>query len=108
MVDDASDIVGVFKLGLEMNGYSVYTYGDSRQALDNFKPNLHDHIYLDIRMPGINGFELARAMWQKDPSADVCFMTAFEIYNEGANKVFKDSNTKCFVKIMITRACGSY
>jgi two-component SAPR family response regulator len=53
-------------------------------------------------MPELNGFDLARALWEKDSDAKVCFMTAFEIYEEEANKVFKDFRTKCFLKKPMT------
>jgi DNA-binding response OmpR family regulator len=52
-------------------------------------------------MPELNGFDLARALWEKDSGAKVCFMTALEVSEEEANKVFK-MNTKCFLKKPMT------
>jgi DNA-binding LytR/AlgR family response regulator len=59
---------------------------------------LYSRIVLPSRMPGINGFELARAIWRQDESAQICFLTAFEIYEQEAKAVFKDFKTHCFVK----------
>jgi DNA-binding response OmpR family regulator len=102
LVDDETDILEVFKRSLEMHGHSVDAYRKPEEALSKYKPNYYDRILLDIRMPGMNGFDLARAMWQKDEKAQVCFMTAFDIYEEEAKKVFKDFNTRCFLKKPLT------
>jgi YesN/AraC family two-component response regulator len=53
-------------------------------------------------MPGISGFDLAHRMWQIDPNAQVCFLSAFEIYDSEAEKVFRDFSTKCFVRKPVT------
>ena len=102
IVDDETDILEIFRRGLEIRGYHVDTYSNPEEALENYVHNHYDHVFLDIRMPVMNGFDLARAMWQKDPSARVCFLTAFESYEEEANKVFKDFNKRCFRKKPVT------
>jgi DNA-binding response OmpR family regulator len=102
LVDDEADILAVFKKGLELHGYSVDAFDKPTEALETFEPAKYDRIVLDIRMPEMNGFDLARALWQKDANAPVCFFSAFEIYEDEANKVFKDLNTKCFLKKPMT------
>jgi DNA-binding response OmpR family regulator len=102
LVDDERDIVSVMKTGLENRGYFVDGYTGPQTALENFKPNFYDHVILDIRMPDMNGFDLARQIWAKDPNANVCFLSAFEIYADESDKVFKDFNTRCFMKKPIT------
>ena len=84
LVDDEPDILRVFKKGLEYHGYSVDAYDKPKDALANFEQSKYDRIVLDIRMPEMNGFDLARAMWHE------------------ARKVFKDMNTKCFLKKPMT------
>lgn len=85
-----------------MRGYAVDTFNGPRLALYSFKSNVYDLILVDIRMPGLNGFDLARAIWQKDSTATICLMTAFEIYEEEARKVFKDLRNHCFLKKPVT------
>lgn len=101
-MDDEQDISTIFKRGLEMRGYAVDVYNDPRLALSGFKDNLYDIIVVDVRMPGLSGFDLARAIWQKDASAMICLMTAFEIYEDEAKKVFKDLKNHCFLKKPLT------
>lgn len=98
LVDDEPDNTTVLKLGLERHGYHVDAFNDPREALAAFRPNHYDFNVFDIRMPGMSGFDLAHELWRTDPKARVCFLTAFEIYENEASKVFKDFNFKCFVK----------
>ena len=90
------------KMGLEMEGSYVDAYNSPQAAIENFKSDFYDQIVLDIRMPGMNGFDLARQIWVQDPKAQICFLSAFEIYSDEADKVFKGLNTRCFVKKPIT------
>ena len=88
VVDDESDVVSVFKMMLEMNGYEVDAYQDQLLALSNFKPNSYGLLILDIRMPTMNGFELYKKMRSIDDKVKVCFITAFEDYREEFNESF--------------------
>lgn len=98
LVDDEPDILTIFKQGLERRGYSVDAFGDPERALERVRPSEYGHILLDIKMPKINGFDLARLLWQKDKDAKICFLSSFEIYEDEAKKVFKDLNSFCFIK----------
>ena len=97
-MDDEVDILHVFKKGLEIHGFQVDAFSEPDRVIAVFKPCYYDFIILDVRMPKLNGFDLARLMWKKDDTAKVCFLTAFEIYEDEARKVFKDLKTHCFIK----------
>jgi DNA-binding response OmpR family regulator len=92
----------VFKLGLELHGYSVDTFTDPERALSDFKPRYYGISVIDVRMPGMSGFELAREIWLQDAIAKICLMTAFEIYEDEARKVFKDFKMHCYLKKPMT------
>ena len=98
VVDDEKDIVDTLKRGLNLSGFSVDVFTDPEEALANFKPNYYDAIILDIRIPKINGFELARQIWKQEPKAEICFLTAFEIFRFEAERVFPTMKSFCFVK----------
>ena len=97
-IDDEPDNNTILKQGLELNGFNVTVYNDSLRAAADYKPKQYDCHILDIRMHGMNGFELARQIWMLDPDAQICFLSAFEIFEDEARIVFKNSNTRCFVK----------
>jgi two-component system response regulator ChvI len=99
IVDDEPDIISVFKMVLEMNGFEVDAYNDPLLALSNFKPNSYGLLLLDIRMPKMNGFELYKKMRNIDDKIKVCFMTAFEYYHEEFKESFPMlDEEKCFIR----------
>lgn len=98
IVDDEPDIVKVMQLGLQQAGYEVDAFTDPKTALDHYRRDYYARIISDIRMPSMTGFEFARQIWAKDPKAQVCFLSSFEIHEGEARKVFSDLKSYCFVK----------
>jgi two-component system, OmpR family, response regulator len=67
VVDDNKDAATTLGTLLETAGYEVHTCFDGKSALraaDKFDP---DACVLDINMPGMDGYELARKLRAKDP-----------------------------------------
>lgn len=102
IVDDEADILLILKRGLEQHGFEVTTFTDPRAALANYKPGLYDLLLLDIRMPGLNGFELYREIHKMDGKVKICFLTAFEIYFDEFRKMFPKVHVRCFARKPIT------
>jgi two-component system, OmpR family, response regulator ChvI len=98
IVDDDHDITKLLKIGLERRGYRVTTFNDPKEALSNFVAGVYDLLILDIRMPNMTGFELFRELRKIDPSARVCFFTAFEIYSEEFHTLFPELQSDCFLR----------
>lgn len=73
LVDDEQDITLILKQTLELNGFEVDIYNETERALANYKPNFYDVILRDIRMPGKNGFEIARALGECPFGADMFY-----------------------------------
>ena len=86
LVDDEPDICLVFKTVLKDEGFKVDSFEDPQLALSNFKPNLYDLVILDIKMPGMNGFQLYREIKKIDSKVKVCFLTASEMFYEEYRK----------------------
>jgi DNA-binding response OmpR family regulator len=103
IVDDEQDITTVFKIGLENNQFIVTTFNDPLEALSKFRPGVYDLLILDIRMPGLNGFQLYSKIRDIDNKVKVCFLTA---YDESRGE-FRSSfpfleEVKCYLKKPIT------
>jgi CheY-like chemotaxis protein len=64
VVDDEVDITTIFKLALEKVNLHVDVYNDPLLALTDYKAGMYDLLLFDMRMPGMNGFEL-RAITEK-------------------------------------------
>jgi DNA-binding response OmpR family regulator len=100
MVDNEPDVNIAIKAALEENGdFKVDTYNDAESALLGFKPGHYDLAILDIRMPGMNGFQLCRKLREIDKTLKICFLTAVELtyLQDTDSDIINDLRTECFV-----------
>jgi DNA-binding response OmpR family regulator len=103
IVDDEQDITAIFKIGLEKNQFIVTTFNDPLEALSKFRPRLYDLLVLDIRMPGMNGFQLYKEIRDLDDKVKVCFLTAFEESRGEVRSSFPFlEEVNCYLKKPIT------
>lgn len=103
IVDDEQDITTIFKIGLENNEFVVTTFNDPLEALSKFRPRLYDLLILDIRMPGMNGFQLYQKIRDIDNKVKVCFLTAFDEFPGEFKTSFPFLEVvKCYLKKPIT------
>jgi DNA-binding response OmpR family regulator len=58
VVDDEPDIRSLVKINLEAAGYSVITAATGEEALDRVRRNPPDAMFLDLMMPGIDGWDV--------------------------------------------------
>ena len=79
LVDDEYDIALAFTLGLQSNGFAVDMFTSSIEALTNLKVNFYNLALLDIKMPEMDGLELAQKIKDKDKKIKMCFLTAFDL-----------------------------
>ena len=63
VVDDVPTMAGQYAYDLErLAGYEVLTAGDGKRALDFLAGSVVDCMILDLEMPGMDGFEVLRAL----------------------------------------------
>jgi DNA-binding response OmpR family regulator len=86
LVDDEPDLTQVSTLALEYHGFKVDSFNDPQEALSKYKPGSYDLVILDIKMPKMDGFELYHKIKKKDNNANICFLTASELYYEEFRK----------------------
>lgn len=67
VVDDDAAVQGTVRLLLERAGHSVVTAGDGRKGLSLCETGDFDLLFLDIFMPGMDGFETMRMVRQRRP-----------------------------------------
>jgi CheY-like chemotaxis protein len=60
VVDDDEDLIALEAQILESGGYDVRTARDGREALDRVAEEMPRLIFLDMRMPRMDGMEFAR------------------------------------------------
>jgi DNA-binding response OmpR family regulator len=101
VVDDEQDITFTLKETLDETGlFQVKTFTNPVLALSEFKAGVYDLAVLDIRMPGMNGFELCRKLKDVDKMLKICFLTATDLlyYQETDSDIIDDLGTDCFVQ----------
>ena len=76
VVDDDPDIRQVLQERLESYGYLVETAADGRAALKTLERLTPSGVFLDIRMPGIDGLEVLGQIRALHPSVPVVMVTA--------------------------------
>ena len=99
LVDDERDITTVIKKGLEQTGkYTVDTFNHPKDALASFKAGVYDLLIIDIKMPGMTGFQLYKELIRIDSRPKICFITAFEMYYDEFRQLFPSLDIKCFIR----------
>ena len=78
LVDDEPNILVAIEFLLAKEGYQIQKAFDGQQAIEkveSFHPNI---IILDVMMPGLDGFEVARRVRHMDGNDDIkiIFLTA--------------------------------
>jgi two-component system, OmpR family, response regulator ChvI len=77
----------ILKMALEHVGFTIVIFNDPVLALKRFKPNTYGLVILDVMMPKMDGFELYNQLKKRDPSVNVCFLTASsEMHREKLGK----------------------
>ena len=102
IVDDDPDMTSIFSLGLQDEGFEVYTYNDPLEVLSQFRPNFYDLLLVDISMPKMNGIDLSRQLLELDPNVKICFITAGEANIEVLRELYPTRDIGCFIRKPVT------
>jgi len=62
---------------LEKEGHTVATAGNGSDAIDLFKNNPFEIVFLDYRLPDTNGLTLLKTFKETNPEVDIIMITAF-------------------------------
>ena len=70
-VDDDPDILGLITLRLGRRGYEVLTAVDGEAALELALEHMPNLVVLDVMMPKMSGWEVARTLRQNPKTKDI-------------------------------------
>ena len=82
MVDDDAAVQLTVRLLLERAGHSVVTADDGRKGLALCQTGDFDLLFLDIFMPGMDGFETMRMVRQQHPQLPIIVISGCPISPE--------------------------
>src|SRR5690606_3772580 len=67
---------------LELTGARVDWARDGAEAVRLFAPGKYDLALLDVKMPLLNGYDVAQSIRRKDPSVPIVMQTAFAMESD--------------------------
>ncbi len=114
-VDDEEVILDSFRKILVVDGYSVDTVTNGKEALGLIQSHHYDFLFTDLKMPEMDGVEVTKSVKHLRPDIDVIIITGYasvetavETMKYGAmdyvQKPFTDDELLAFVKkILIKR-----
>jgi len=71
IVDDSPTIVAMLRKFLQQNGYSTLEAGDAEKGVEIARAERPDMIFLDIVLPGMNGFAALRLLRRDEATRDI-------------------------------------
>ena len=75
-VEDDESLSFVTQDNLELQGYDISHYTSGRDAIDAFKEHSFDLCILDVMLPDVDGFTIAREIRKYDQQTPILFLTA--------------------------------
>lgn len=98
LVDDQADFRQLMKFWLESKGYSVISASDGMSAIQLVKEEKPDVLFLDLRMPTMDGVETLKAIREFNKDMPVIVISAYihdprarEVMTYGVSGVFYKS-----------------
>ena len=71
VIEDEADIRDLIQHHLEREGYTVESAADGERGLEMARMRIYDTILLDIMLPGMDGYEVCRALREDPRTASV-------------------------------------
>ncbi len=85
VVDDESQILRLLRTVLTRAGHEVETANSGEAAVEACRLGRFALMLSDVRMPGMNGHELARWVATNYPETKTVLMSAFDLHCEGCS-----------------------
>jgi two-component system copper resistance phosphate regulon response regulator CusR len=115
LVEDEPRIADTLAFGLSENGYQVKAAYDGKMAYEMFRDHAFDLVILDINLPGMNGYELCKAIRSVNKDIPIIMLTALstiedkiEGYDAGADdyiiKPFEFRELTMKIRVLLRRS----
>ena len=115
VVDDEAHIRRVLEVMLTRQGYAVDTAENGMEGLNKFAAEVYDLVFLDLRMPDLDGLTVLSRIRQAEPDQTVVMITAYasvetalEAMKQGAldyiGKPFKEDEILVVVQKSVERS----
>lgn len=82
LVEDEKKIADTLRFGLTENGYQAEVAYDGAIGWKLFQQNEYSLVILDINLPGMNGYDLCKAIRAQDTQVPIIMLTALNSLND--------------------------
>lgn len=96
-IDDEEELVSAWVERLCIRGISAEGVTKGHEAIERVKQKKFDVVILDIKMPGISGFEIMKSIKGEDPDMPVILITGHQCVDE-ENEGMLAGSFDCLVK----------
>jgi CheY-like chemotaxis protein len=79
VVDDEEVVGAVIGDALEALGHKAVVVNDGAAAIDRFRAEPFDAVFTDLAMPGLSGWQVAKAVKEAAPAVPVFVVTGFGV-----------------------------
>ena len=76
-IDDETVVLESFRKILVLEGFSIDTVETAQEALGLVRKNDYDFVFTDLKMPGMDGLDLTKAVKHLRPDIDVVMITGY-------------------------------
>lgn len=99
MIDDDADFSGLVSVHFTKLGYTVILAPDGKDGLAKAAAARPDIIFLDIKMPEMNGIEVLRELQAADDTSGIpVIVMSGKYFDQGMTELFsQESNFKAFM-----------
>jgi CheY-like chemotaxis protein len=93
IVDDEEELTTLYKEFVRTMGYDTVSFTNPLLALEHYKQRVDKYsiVITDLRMPGMNGIELANKIRELNSSVKIFLITAFDIADIQDNESYKQA-----------------
>jgi len=78
LVDDNRNFRTSLAIGLKREGFEVEAFGNPIEAYNRIQEASFDVLLTDLRMPYLNGYELARLVKREQPMITIILLSAYD------------------------------
>jgi DNA-binding NtrC family response regulator len=96
-IDDEEELVSAWVERLLMRGIDAEGVTNGNDALQRVKEKIYDVVILDIKMPGISGFEIMKRIKIERPDLPVILITGHQCQDE-ENEGLLAGSFECLIK----------
>ena len=97
LVDDEEELIAAWVERLEMRGMNAAGATNGQEAIQLIKKNQYNVVVLDIRMPGIDGFEIMKQIKIEQPNLPVILITGHKCPDKEDKRMLSNAQ-ECLVK----------